>query len=414
MDSSTVTLDKAYFETLLRRCVLPAPRFTPQLGQPHVESTAVDPLIHDRAQFHTTGLDFTTPVHLPTVTVLKLDHDNLFLINDDSLTKNGDAATNMTTVDGTSDDDGAFFSLRPRFSHPGTTTTDSVPFGGNYTYGRTDNYQPRSRGIHDYNEYPAISSERVGEGRGDQRMGAVPRCLAFPRVAQRTVQLIHLPEGVTHAELVDVIRGGIVLEIYLRSSDRSASISFLEEEAAREFLHFVKKNDLYVRNRRIQAQWASRQYLLLGNVAYKLAGGATRNMVIRNASTRHTEESIRDHLEHIHNLVVIKISSDGQDVHISTNSVHNAVTARACMLSRAGYKGLKIEWDEDECAAPIKTPSPKISHERDVPTKKQNSSLKNRFALLSVDGADPQSQSEENSGIFSETSFSASPGGTAV
>lgn len=63
--------------------------------------------------------------------------------------------------------------------------------------------------------------------------------------------------------------------------------------------------------------------------------GATRNLVIRKCSPMHTEEAIRDDLEHIHNLVVVRVSFDGQNTYISTNSVHNAIFARTCMMSRA-------------------------------------------------------------------------------
>ncbi|TVY94249.1 hypothetical protein LAWI1_G000704 [Lachnellula willkommii] len=48
MATGTVTLDKAYFETLLRR-----------------------------AEFHTSGVDFTTPLNVPTVTIPKTNHDSL-------------------------------------------------------------------------------------------------------------------------------------------------------------------------------------------------------------------------------------------------------------------------------------------------------------------------------------------------
>lgn len=67
-------------------------------------------------------------------------------------------------------------------------------------------------------------------------------------------------------------------------------------------------------------------------MANKIGIGATRNLVIRNASSRHTEEAIRNDLEHIHNLVVIGVTFRGQNVHINTNSVHNAMFARTCMM----------------------------------------------------------------------------------
>ena len=84
----------------------------------------------------------------------------------------------------------------------------------------------------------------------------------------------------------------------------------------------------------VEIRWNDRQFILPGHVANKIAIGATRNLVIQNCSPKHTEEAIREDLEHIHNLVVIKVTFTGQNVYISTNSVHNAMFARTCMMSR--------------------------------------------------------------------------------
>ena len=82
----------------------------------------------------------------------------------------------------------------------------------------------------------------------------------------------------------------------------------------------------------VEISWAERHFILPGHVANQIGMGATRNMVVRSANTRHTEESIRDDLEHIHNLVVIYVRFTGRDAHISTNSVHNSMFARTCMM----------------------------------------------------------------------------------
>lgn len=52
-------------------------------------------------------------------------------------------------------------------------------------------------------------------------------------------------------DIVDVIKGGMLLDIYLRSHDRSASVSFLEEAHAQEFFRHVRRNDLYIRGKRV-------------------------------------------------------------------------------------------------------------------------------------------------------------------
>jgi hypothetical protein len=73
------------------------------------------------------------------------------------------------------------------------------------------------------------------------------------KCAKRTILLSNLPEGVTHANLVDAIRGGMLLEIYLRTHDRVASVSFLEEAHAQEFYRHVKRHDLYIGGKRVHS-----------------------------------------------------------------------------------------------------------------------------------------------------------------
>jgi hypothetical protein len=173
----------------------------------------------------------------------------------------------------------------------------------------------------------------------------------FDKFAKRTVQLANLAESTTHQDIVDAVRGGMLLDIYLRNHDRTASVSFLEESQAHDFFRHVKRHDLYIRGKRVcihglvkcpsinalqvEIRWNDRQFILPGHVANKIAIGATRNLVIQNRTARHTEEAIRDDLEHIHNLVVIKVAFSGNNAYISTNSVHNAMFARTCMMSRS-------------------------------------------------------------------------------
>ncbi|CAG8962115.1 hypothetical protein HYFRA_00005158 [Hymenoscyphus fraxineus] len=215
----------------------------------------------------------------------------------------------------------------------------------------------------------------------------------YDKFAKRTVLLANLHEATTHADIVDAVRGGMLLDLYLRGGDRTASVSFLEEADAHEFFRHCKANDLYVRGKRVDVRWNDRQFILPGHVANKIAIGATRNLVILNRTPRHTEEMIRDDLEHIHNLVVIKVVFDNHNAYISTNSVHNAMFARTCMMSRAVYKSSKIEWDTDECAGPFEprrqpTTNSKEAAKKEVP-------LTNRFQLLSMDGDDESFENDD-------------------
>ncbi|ETS76025.1 hypothetical protein PFICI_12969 [Pestalotiopsis fici W106-1] len=212
----------------------------------------------------------------------------------------------------------------------------------------------------------------------------------YPRMCKRTVVLAGLAEGTTHGDVTNVVRGGMVLEIYLRAADHSALVSFLLEEDAVSFYEHVRRNDLYINHKRVFVKWADRHFHLAGHVAGKIGQGATRNMIIRRCGPDHTVDSIRDHLEHIHNLVVISIDFIGSSCYIKTNSVHNAMFARTCMMSRVTYKGSKIEWDVDECAQPLE-----VSRKPSVPkplqslaTKPPGVKIRNRFATLRLDDDD--------------------------
>lgn len=145
------------------------------------------------------------------------------------------------------------------------------------------------------------------------------------------------------------------------------------------------------------------------HVANKISIGATRNLVIRNALSKGLcENRIREDMEHIHNLVVVEVTFRNSDAYVSTNSVHNCLFARTCMMSRKDYKGLRIEWYPDECAAPLpqSTPQPRSQPPWKVPTtnvpqhsgrsmpqarKPATAHTANRFGVLNMDGSENSS-----------------------
>ncbi|KAF4634294.1 hypothetical protein G7Y89_g3824 [Cudoniella acicularis] len=397
MAQGTVTLDKVYFETLLRR-----------------------------AQFHTSGVDFTTPVDVPTVTIPKADHDNLLssarqyanlrrnlfrggiaeetlavLIKDDApVHENGDAPVHTAVEE--NPEGGAFLTQQ-------SASTIQGNGGQDYTFGRNANYTPRNtdlrqrdtNGFHNHSQANDDFSFMPdgpdgfydgGSGNNDsQTKNTTPTVRKVCEANCPTRQSARFYNAFGHCG----------------SSTRS--VSFLEEAHAQEFFRHVKRHDLYVRGKRVEIRWNDRQFILPGHVANKIAIGATRNLVIQNRSPKHTEEAIRDDLEHIHNLVVIKVAFSGQNAYISTNSVHNAMFARTCMMSRSTYKGSKIEWDSDECAAPLERPQ---YRRENAQPKKKDAPVMNRFELLNMDGDEGSVEDDEHdtSGLSFPTIMSATAG----
>lgn len=78
-----------------------------------------------------------------------------------------------------------------------------------------------------------------------------PTKMQYERIATRTVLLFNLPEGTTHAHIASAVRGGQLLDIFLRAHDRSAQVSFLNAADAKAFYDHVRRHDLYIRQRRV-------------------------------------------------------------------------------------------------------------------------------------------------------------------
>lgn len=68
---------------------------------------------------------------------------------------------------------------------------------------------------------------------------------------QRTVALKGLSDRTTHKDIATVVRGGSLLDIFLRIRERAASVSFVDGSAAQEFLTHVKRHDLYILGKRV-------------------------------------------------------------------------------------------------------------------------------------------------------------------
>lgn len=314
-------------------------------------------------------------------------------------------------------------SQRPHSS--ALATPSSRTNGLDHTYGRNNNYlshgngHGNGHGMAGYNNHGnMIDDFSIGLHANDgfynnsNGYGGRSRGEQFQKNAKRSVQLSNLAEAVTHADIVDAVRGGMLLDIYLRSNDRIAQVSFLEENDAKDFFHHSKRNDLYIRGKRVEISWAERQFILPNHVANKVSMGATRNLVIHNITPRHTEETIRDDLEHIHNLVVIRVSFKNRNCHIETNSIHNAMFARTCLMSRTIYKGCKIDWDADGCAFPITKVKPALVPKENIAAKK--SAPINRFELLNIDQLEDDSDVERDTSRSTlQTAVSSTTGGVA-
>lgn len=192
------------------------------------------------------------------------------LIQDDLPATENAETTVYSTLEGTSDG-GVYLKQQ-------SAPTTQVGSGQDYTYGRNANFYPPNgdtrprdnplRDISNLNDDITYMQDGPSDvfydgGSGNNDSQTRVKRPQFEKYAKRTVFLINLPEGVTHAEVVDVVRGGMLLDIYVRPNDRIASVSFLEEADAEVFYRHVKRHDLYIRGKRV---W----YLLASSILYML------------------------------------------------------------------------------------------------------------------------------------------------
>ncbi|KAI1464983.1 uncharacterized protein F4812DRAFT_441197 [Daldinia caldariorum] len=197
--------------------------------------------------------------------------------------------------------------------------------------------------------------------------------------------------GCTYWDVTSAIRGGALAHMRLVPATEEGFVSFVKEEEAMSFYSHVRKNELYIKNRRINVTWARHQRYTNGEVAAQIRRGASRNLVITDCERKITEREIRDDLEHIDMLVIIKVIFLNGHCHIKTSSIFDALVAKMCMQSRRKYKPWTIQWDRDECSAPYDEPQESRPTKQETGTPKEKvagSRGHNRFASLRSDDDD--------------------------
>lgn len=167
----------------------------------------------------------------------------------------------------------------------------------------------------------------------------------------RSLVLTGLSSHTTLAEILKQIKGGMLLNIYMKRQDGTAHVAFVDPDAAEKFLMHVKRHDLYIKNKRVIVSWDEKQRYISGGIQKQIyCSGATRNMVLRFPTPGVTEQTIRDDLQHIDMLEIVSVQHTGGHFYISLNSVGHALAARSCMQHRSRYKASRIEFYPDECA----------------------------------------------------------------
>ncbi|KAH7045849.1 hypothetical protein B0J12DRAFT_668864 [Macrophomina phaseolina] len=191
------------------------------------------------------------------------------------------------------------------------------------------------------------------DDKAGDKSGALSGTKHPPLKEQRTLEVSGLPPDTSLLDVLEHVKGGMLLDI-CRRNDRTACISYFRAADAEAFRNHVRNHDIYISNKRVNVDWANRQFYPNRATYNKIiSNGATRILRLCNAVRILTEQVIREDMEHIHNLVILQIKVEGNDMIIHTNSIQNCGFARTCMMSRMPYRLLKINFVPDVCAEPL-------------------------------------------------------------
>ncbi|KAL7275459.1 hypothetical protein RUND412_001587 [Rhizina undulata] len=413
MAGATVTIDKTYFETLLRKANVHGSEPAYNNGPSITDNITVTKGYHDElVRLAREYNALRNSLISGGVTVENLELLIRTGLEDDQWTQNG-IYISVPLSSGSSDAGVPLAStLVHRESsaipihHPPTPTTQSFRTQPESDFVDTSVRSPqtnghgyhRRRNVEDYaNSDATTKQDDHGSKKGYEfRDGASAR--------NRTIFFTNLSDKTTYASLLEAVRGGAVVDAWMKPSDHCASISFVEPEAAEAFYRYAKKNDIYIDGRRINLEWRepARQFVVLPNILRQIHAGATRNLLLCNIPSNLTEQRLLDDLDHIANLSVEKIVFDkvANTVQVNLNSVCVACFARTCLKSRAFYKRIKVDFGIDECAKSL--PDFKAYRKETPRQNLQEKKIANRFDALALDDDNDDDDDDDDDGLLED------------
>ena len=69
---------------------------------------------------------------------------------------------------------------------------------------------------------------------------------------KRSLLISGLSPVTTLHSIAKVLRGGAILEMYIRFRDASAHVSFVDPVAAEKFLEYAQANDIYIQGKKVR------------------------------------------------------------------------------------------------------------------------------------------------------------------
>ena len=181
----------------------------------------------------------------------------------------------------------------------------------------------------------------------------------------RTLVISNLPQSATMTELLDKIRGGVVLDAKLLDTSsitggKTALVTFLQEQAAKALQTYVKEHPITIGNRLAHVavvQTPTWPISPIYETARLLNGGGTRCLEVSKYPRHISPRDLRRHL-HLCSVITwdriecMTLRDDGV-LAVRFESTASAADARRVFTTHPAFGGCAVRFAPDPCAQPL-------------------------------------------------------------
>ncbi|KAJ5604712.1 hypothetical protein N7510_009866 [Penicillium lagena] len=243
-------------------------------------------------------------------------------------------------------------------------------------------------------QYSTIGVDFGAEHRGHELVGDKDR---RNNDSEPCMIALRTPTGVTHADIINAIRGGLLMDIHLLPHRNACFVTFLNHRDAENFMAYCQSHVFYVARRSVSIRLALCS--IVNPIPPLLTPEIQTPVIWAGRQCQRpgiTEDMIRHDLDHIHNMVIIYVQLSEGNAYLSTNSVSNALYARTCMLSRTMYRGLEIGFYPDECDGDIDDMDDSAPLHK-LPPVEKDAHVYNSYHVLSVERVEDEDDGNQGS-----------------
>lgn len=191
----------------------------------------------------------------------------------------------------------------------------------------------------------------------------------------RTLVISNLPQAATMTELLDKIRGGVVVDAKLLDTSsitggKTALVTFLHEQAAKALQTYVKEHPITIGNRlaHVSVVQTPTWPIPPNYETALLNGGGTRCLEVRKYPRHISPRDLRRHL-HLRSVITwdriecMALRDDGA-LAVRFESTASAADARGVFTTHPAFRGCAVRFAPDPCAQPLEvTKAAKVSNQ---------------------------------------------------